>query len=249
MQKRKPAQNLLSNNDLKTHLHRDLASTDKLVVILASFDAPSQIRDIKRRGNEAGFRIPRGWNVSSLLSRSNGLAIRITSGWEITASGRQHLRRLGIGENSPVIQTATDLRAELCNIKEPHIRAFAEEAVECHEYGLHRSAIVMSWIAAMGVLHSFVYSHHLQQFNAEAQRVNQRWKNARTPDELGNMRESEFLDRLVGISMISKNVKTELRRCLDLRNGCGHPTSLNIRANASANHLEILMLNVFQKFQ
>ncbi len=32
------------------------------------------------------------------------------------------------------------------------------------------------------------------------------------------------------------------------RNGCGHPNSLKIGANTAAHHIEILLLNVFQKF-
>ena len=32
------------------------------------------------------------------------------------------------------------------------------------------------------------------------------------------------------------------------RNGCSHPNSLKIGANTAAHHIEILLLNVFQKF-
>jgi len=43
-------------------------------------------------------------------------------------------------------------------------------------------------------------------------------------------------------------VKAELKQCLDRRNGCGHPNSLKIGPNTVAHHLEILLLNVFNKF-
>jgi hypothetical protein len=62
------------------------------------------------------------------------------------------------------------------------------------------------------------------------------------------MKEGEFLDRLVAISLIGKNVKAELKQCLDRRNGCGHPNSLKIGPATVAHHLEILLLNVFQPF-
>ncbi len=74
------------------------------------------------------------------------------------------------------------------------------------------------------------------------------WKAAKTPDDLGRMGEAEFLDRLAAISVLSKNVKTELKNCLDRRNGCGHPNSLKLGANTVAHHIEILLLNVFKKF-
>jgi hypothetical protein len=62
------------------------------------------------------------------------------------------------------------------------------------------------------------------------------------------MAEADFLDRIAAISVIGKNVKKELNDCLDRRNGCGHPNSLQIGANTVAHHIEILFLNVFQKF-
>ena len=249
MLKKTPEKSLTTVDDLKVWLHRDLSRVDKLLLVLSSFDAPCQVRGIKVRGEEAGFRIPSNWNVSDLLRRSRGLAIRIQAGWEITDTGLQHLSELGIGKAvRSVTQVEIDLRSELPNINNADTRAFAEEAIKCHEAGLYRSAIVMSWMAAVGVLHNYVYSNHLQKFNAEARRVDRRWKNARIADELGRMKEADFLERLAGIAIIGKNVKTELKRCLDLRNSCGHPNSLRIGANTSAYHLEILILNVFKKF-
>ena len=235
--------------DLKTWLHRDISRLDKLLLILATFDKPCAMREIGMRASDAGFRIPGTWNPSSILGRSKGLAIRILEGWEITDAGKQHLRNLGVTKISPAaIQVATDLRAELPNIKDEDTRAFVEEAIKCHEAELYRSAIVMSWLAAVDVLHNHVHAKHLKKFNAEAKRVDHRWKDAKTTDDLGRMREADFLDRIAALSVIGKNVKNELKGCLDRRNGCGHPTSLKIGANSVAHHIEILLLNVFKKF-
>ncbi len=62
------------------------------------------------------------------------------------------------------------------------------------------------------------------------------------------MGEADFLDRLVPIGVIGKNVKDELVKALKLRNGCGHPNSLKIGQNMVASHLEILLMNVFEPF-
>ena len=62
------------------------------------------------------------------------------------------------------------------------------------------------------------------------------------------MKEAEFLRSLVSISMIGKNVKAELKQCLDRRNACGHPNSYKLGKNAVAAHIETLLLNVFGKF-
>jgi hypothetical protein len=63
--------------------------------------------------------------------------------------------------------------------------------------------------------------------------------NRKTTDDIGLMKESVFLDRIAGISIIGKNVKDELQKCPKLRNACGHPNSMRISTNATANHLEI----------
>jgi hypothetical protein len=89
----------------------------------------------------------------------------------------------------------------------------------------------------------------LKEFNAEAVVRNPKWKHAKTTDDLGLMKEDAFLDVLQKISVIGKNVKQELKdSCLKLRNGSGHPNSLTFGENRVASHVELLMLNVFSKF-
>ena len=62
------------------------------------------------------------------------------------------------------------------------------------------------------------------------------------------MREANFLVVLEAISVLGKNVKQELDICLQLRNSCGHPNSLQIGENKVFVHIEMLILNVFSKF-
>ena len=247
MENKKPENHLPTISDLKSVLHGDLSRLDQLLLVLSSFGTACQVRDINKRAEQVGVRGTTKWNPSNVLRRSNGLAIRTSDGWEITESGRQRLHALGLVQKTPD-QVAHDLRAELANIADANTRAFADEAIKCHEARLYRSAIVMSWIAAVSVLHQYVVNNCLQQFNVEAKRVNARWKYAKTSDDLGSMKEADFLDRLVGISVIGKNVKAELKNCLDRRNGCGHPSSLQIGAQTSAHHIEVLLLNVFKPF-
>jgi hypothetical protein len=240
---------LLGLAELKSWLHRKLAPLDQLLLLLASLDKPSQIKEITELAKQAGLRVSARSNPSTILARSKGLAIRTPQGWEITEAGKQHLRNLGVTKISPAaVQVATDLRSELPNIANPDTSLFVEEAIKCYEAELYRSAVVMSWLAAVDVLHHHVHSKHLAAFNAEAKRVDGRWKDAKTPDDLSKMPEGEFLDRIAALSIIGKNVKAELRDCLNRRNGCGHPNSLKIGSNTVAHHLEILLLNVFRKF-
>jgi hypothetical protein len=218
-------------------------------LLLATFDAPCDVSELKERAASAGLRVPAKWNLSARLKDAKGLAILTPKGWEITNAGKQHLKNLGFSGANPVaVRIASELRSKLNEIKSTDTRAFFEEAVKCYEAGLHRSAIVMSWLAAVDVLFHVVCTRHLRAFNAEADRVDMKWKAANSADDLSRMKESDFLDRLVAISVIGKNVKTELKHCLDRRNGCGHPNSLKIGPATVDHHLEILLLNVFQPF-
>lgn len=194
-----------------------------------------------------------GWNVQAFLAATKGKAIQLPKGWELSRKGHEHLAGLGVLKRAPNIEkVATDFRAETLKIKESQTRAFVEEAIRCFEYDLFRSAIVMSWLSAIDVLHAYVVARHLRDFNAQAAKdtasSKQPWKPAKTSDDLGRMRESDFIETIYKISMIGKNVRDELQLCLRRRNGCAHPNSLKLRANTVAAHLEILILNVFVRF-
>jgi len=240
---------LLDSIQLKDWLHRRLPVRDKLLLILATFDQPVQLSDMRARAEEAGFKIPKKWNMSDVLRRSGGLGIRVPAGWEITETGKNHLRNLGVESVNPAaMQVAVDLRKHLDNVRNLTTRAFVEEAIKCHEAKLYRSAIVMSWVAAVDVLYSEVAANHLAAFNIEAHKRNPKWKSAINEDGLAKMKEADFLDILVQIGVIGKNVKEELAKALKLRNGCGHPNSLKIGQNMVASHIETLILNVFEIF-
>lgn len=242
---------MLKPDDLKMWLHKQgLTRLDKLLLVLAAFDgSPAQVKDIKERAKAGGLKITDSWNPSSTLSKSAGLAISTGAGWELTVGGREHLRKLGVSSlPASAMNVATYLRNELPNIKNSDTRDFVEEAIACFEHGFYRSAVVMGWAGAISVLHHHVHANHLADFNKEASRIDPKWKVAKTTDDLGLMKEDTFLDRLVGISVIGKNVKDELQKCLKSRNGCGHPNSMKIGPNAVAHHLEMLLLNVFTKF-
>lgn len=239
---------MLKLNELKDWLHKDLGKLDKVLLVLATQDEPIAVAKINKIAEAAGFRAMRKWNVSATLSASKGRAIR-TTGWELTDAGKLHLRDLGVSTISPAaMQVAVDLRSYLADITDEQTREFVEEAIKCHEAELYRSAIVMSWLGAMDLLQQHVHKNHLAAFNAEAKRVNSKWKPAKSQDDIGKMGESDFLDRIEALSIIGKNVKAQIKGCLDLRNGCGHPNSLKVSVNKSAAHIETLLLNVFQKF-
>lgn len=178
------------------------------------------------------------------VSANKGKSFRIS----VQATKDMEAKFSGLLVNRPSAQVASDLRALMPKIKNETTRAFVDEAVKCYEHNLYRSAVVMSWLAAVDILQNEVLAFHLKTFNAEASRVDPRWKPAKTTDGIGRMKESDFLDRISAISVIGPNVKTELKVCLDRRNACGHPNSYKIERSTTAHHIETLIANVFSVF-
>lgn len=239
----------LSDAELKLLLQADgLQRVDQVLLTLATFSQPASVKDIRLKAESVGCRMA-GWNISSTIARAKGVAIQINGGYELSEKGKARLPELGVTWGSPAAtQVAIDLRTHLSNITDKDTRSFVEEAIACYEARLFRSAIVMSWLAAVDVLKKAVVKSHLTQFNAEASRVDARWKIAVTADDIGAMKESDFLNRLVTISVIGKNTKQRLEQALTLRNGAGHPNSLQVGQNEVAAHIEALLRNVFEVF-
>ena len=142
-----------------------------------------------------------------------------------------------------------DLLTSFNDIENRGAPSLLQEAVKCYKHNLYRSAIIMSWMAAVYILYGHVCAKHLDEFNTEARSKDKAWRDAKTTDDLGRMKETVFLERIESLSIISRVVKDQLRICLNLRNSCSHPSSLEISPKITDAHFEILLENVFKKFQ
>lgn len=128
-------------------------------------------------------------------------------------------------------------------------REFVLEAIRSAKSGCPRAAIIMAWSGAVSVLQEYVFIHHLQTFNADAVANNILKKPATTLSDLRDLsKESHFIESLSRISVIDGSQKKALKRCLDLRNDCGHPSQLKVGDAAVAGHIEALLFNVFDPF-
>jgi hypothetical protein len=238
---------LLTTKELKNILHRKFARIDKILVVLAAIESPCEILDIRHRAQEAGLKTI-GWNLSRMLADSKGKAIRTPEGWELTEDGLAHVRTLIGAEVEVKPPVAIDLRAQMAKIEDETTIAFVDEAVRCYESGVLRSAIVMSWLAAVDVLYNRVLATKLTEFNALALKLDSKWKAAKDRDGLALMKEAVFLERAFSIGVITKNERGALDECLTRRNTCGHPNSFSIGPPTVAHHIDTLIRNVFQKY-
>lgn len=236
---------MLTREQLKRAVHVDgLTQTKQILLCLAAEpEQPRSVAEIRAIAVDVGLKAARKWNVSGALSRRGVPAIRVTEGWELTDEGRREVASIsGAVAQAP---PTSKLRTLLPQIENSEVAAFVEEAVRAAEIGHSRSAVVLSWVGAVALLYDHVLQNHSAAFNAEVVRRNSKWVKARSADDLARMKEYDFLQTLAAISVIGKNVKTELEGCLKLRNACGHPNSLKIGSHRVEAHIEILLLNVF----
>ena len=241
---------MLAEAQLRDILARpDLDRTNKLLACLAvDAKTPKKVKAVMALAESHGLRSIRKWNVSSHLSRSKGLASRVTDGWVLTAAGRKRIAYLGLAGAALITRTSAALRKHSAILKNSDTRYFVDEAIACFEAQLYRAAVVFSWVGAVSLLYDHVIAKCLSAFNAEAARRNPKYRHARTRDDLARLREADFLDCLEGASIIGKSVRKELGVCLDVRNGCGHPNGLKIGETRVAAHIESLILNVYASF-
>lgn len=242
---------MLRNGQLKQLAHKQgTTQKDQLLLLLVSADGAQKVAALKKAAASAGIKWAKQANVSDRLSKLKGLAIRTDEGWELTDAGRDALASTfpEIVAKTRIDQYAKELHGHVAKLSSAETRRFLEEAIACCEAKLWRAAVVLSWCGAVAVLQDYVVNKHLSAFNTEAVKHDPKWKSAKTTDDLSNMKEHTFLERIAAISIIGKNVKKELQDCLALRNGCGHPNSLQIAEARVVAHLEILTLNVFGKF-
>ncbi|MFC2108094.1 hypothetical protein ACFLS5_01370 [Candidatus Bipolaricaulota bacterium] len=237
---------------MKKVLHlQHLSRSDQVLLCLAcDVLTPKPVKTVLALATESGLAEAKRWNISDVLARAKGLALRTSSGWELTERGRQSILPIieqGIG--GPAVKAATSLRSHIQNIANHDVASFVEEAIKCIEAKCLRAAVVLSWAGAISVLREFVLLKRLADFNAEAKRRNAKWKPATGYDDFESLKEYDFLQILNGISMLGKSVKLELEARLKLRNACGHPTSLSLSEHMVSAHIESLILNVFMRFK
>jgi hypothetical protein len=230
---------------------KDLSRRDKVLLVLVNADgAPLSLAAIKQVAVNHGLREINKWNVADVLAKAQGLATKVPDGWKLTKSGLEFIKSEYPTQDAfSTKDVAVQLRSHLGKIQNLETREFVDESIKCLEANLYRSAVVMSWVGAMSILYDYILAQKLSDFNAEAKRRKPDWKLAVTKDDLALMRESEFLDVLSSLSVIGKNTKEHLKNnCLNLRNSCGHPSSLKLGKHTVEAHLEFLILNVYEKY-
>jgi hypothetical protein len=241
---------VFSDGQLEILLKEDGTQRIKVLMLLASIGAPTTPTAIREKAMALGFRGINNWNVSQVLKEADdaGLVNKVPDGWKLMPKGADYLKNAGLPVKSKLVaDTLHDLQKHLAAVADPERRAFIKEAVDCFEQGLNRPAVVFSWVGAAWILQNHVVANHLAAFNkAGAARAN--FKPITSMKSFAEMREADFLQICQDAGILDKTEKNQLKERLDLRNACGHPNHFEIAQHTVASHLEILLLNVFEKY-
>ena len=246
-------------------LYWDLSREDKILLVLASLDTPSQPKQIRKRAEDAGFSMPApSWNITDYLKKSNGLAVPLKGGWGLSPGGKKHVSnlkkrlldsvdpRLSSVENSaiasPLKKDADNLESLLEKMTDPFARSLLKTAIDCYRHRLHKPAILTSWVAAVYVLRRHVLANCPDNFDEEAKSRRRKWEPAKSVDDFDNLSDADFIDTLYAVGILAKGVKNKLHHCRDDRNACGHPDKLEFDDDMVKAHIKALHLNVFTKF-
>jgi hypothetical protein len=245
---------VLNLDDAKRILHdQAIASRNQLLVLLAiDRIGPHSVEEIKERCRQVGLPKLAKRNISDVLGKSRGCVARTEKGWEIQQTGIIRVSELAHATNVNLVVThsSRSLRGHADQVSDPLTKSFVMEAIHCFEAKQYRAAVVFSWAGAIALLHKKVFSEKLAEFNTEAlRRDSKKWRTAKQQDDLGRMKDHDFLDVCEAIGIMGKNVKQLLQNeGLTLRNACGHPNSVTIAENSVAAHIEKLIKNVFAKY-
>jgi hypothetical protein len=227
---------------------RDLSKTDKYLLIIAVRNDPTTSRDIKAIAKNNGWRDGAASEPSSYLNKSK-YAVSLPSGWVITSEGRKTLEERDIISASGVLTpVVAALEKYLLEVQNSDKSCFIEEAVQCLRNRSFRAAIVLSWVGAVYLLYNHVLLEKLMEFNAE---VNRRWPKrgaSKDIDDLASFKESEFINVLEHIKVITDAQSKELTSCLNRRNTAGHPNSHSFEEVTVGSHIQNLISIVYSRF-
>jgi hypothetical protein len=223
---------------------------EKALVLLSLLGGTALTPDLREYAIGLGFRDIVKWNLSDVLRKEVPRCVLKPTGWSLTDEGERYLSDLGYETCSPLVsKTRGALEKHVQQIGNSERKEFAQEAVACFNGGLHRAAVVLSWVGAIHIIEEHIVGHRLAQFNAAGRaRPGKHFRDVLSIEHFTRMQEVEILQISEDIGLMDKSVKKQLNERLDLRNACGHPNKVIIDEHSVAHHVEFLLNNVYKRF-
>jgi len=111
-------------------------------------------------------------------------------------------------------------------------RGYIQEALSClsDQTKAYRAAVLMGWASAIYHLRKKVDEQGFDKFCQAYQSLSLgKPKHISNIDDLEFCKDKDFLLVLERMNIFDKSVRQQLENCLDLRNGCAHPTQIKPR--------------------
>jgi hypothetical protein len=175
----------------------------------------------------------KGWakvNVADVLSKSGSLVD--TGGlqgkkrlWNLTDSGREHVRNL-LGLPKADVEVEHDvgtLEDVVAKVTDPDVRDYLEEAVKCLQVGSLRACTVFVWVAAIRTVQAAIIAKGSAAATAALQKHDPKTRPIHSLDDFAHVKDATALLAAKDLGILDKNQKDTLVEALNLRNRCGHP--------------------------
>lgn len=142
---------------------------------------------------------------------------------------------------------AASLRGTLTATSDPTVKSYLDEAISCFEFNLLRSALILSWCVAYGLVRSWLFRNHLAALNAAMSTWKAPFRIAKL-DDFQDLTEATVLDTARKAALISKEHHKMLKQLLDQRNSFAHPTAKVITPSICEAYIETVVRDVIPYF-
>lgn len=132
-------------------------------------------------------------------------------------------------ESKLLSEISESLYKSLMRIPDLDERGYIQEALTClnHRTKAYRAAVLMGWAGTIYHLRRKVEEQGFDRFCQAYEGLSLgKPKHISNIDDLESCKDKDFLLVLERMGILDKAVRHQLENCLDLRNGCGHPTQI-----------------------
>lgn len=196
-----------------------------------------------------------GWsrvNVADVLNKSGAF---VDAGklqgkkrlWNLTDSGREHVRKLfGLPEADVEIEHDVGTLENLVkNVTDPDVRDYLDEALKCLQVNALRACTVFVWVAAIRTIQARLISQGTAALTSAIQKHDQNVRPVKTIDDFAHVKDATSLLAAKDLGILDKNEKDILTEALNLRNRCGHPGKYRPGVKKVSAFVEDIMSIVF----
>jgi|SRR5882724_1113616 len=190
-------------------------------------------------------------NVSDVLnkcgSQVNRVMINNKPVWEITETGKSHVRNLlKLPLRDPEIEhDVTTLTAMLPKITDGDIRDYIAEGLKCLQADALRASVVFIWLAAIRVVQTNILKHSVKDVNKATQKHDPKAHTVTKIDDFSYIKDKVALLAAKDLGDLDKSQKDILEEALNLRNKCGHPVKYNPGVKKVSSFIEDIISTLF----